>query len=122
MARVVVLGSEASVVEVLRELLESDGHEVIVGVPAHAGPDALRELGVAIVVADGFAAARHDIAFLRALKTADSRVRIVLLTGGDRRGGDIQALARSVDADHILTKPLDIPDFLRVVGEGPADR
>jgi DNA-binding NtrC family response regulator len=113
--RILVVEDDPAILEVVREVLEDEGHRV--GAARTLG-EALAELGkgsVRAILTDclGEHPTEPDLGFLARLREAAPAVPIVLFTA--------RPWARSlVPAEHglvaVLPKPFDLDDLLRAIG------
>ena len=115
--RILVVDDEAPIAGYLRELLESQGHEVTV---AHDGQAALARLrerprDFDLVITDQTMPKLSGVGLVKALRALRADLPAVLCTGFsdtiDLRG------ARALGVRRFLRKPVEAPTMLRVVSE-----
>ncbi len=108
MARVLILDDEEAMREVIRMVLEEDGHEVAEASNGVQGLEMFRERPSDVVVTDLIMPQKDGIETIRDLRREFPSVKIVALSG---RGG-IQinanlARAKQVGADMTILKPCE---------------
>ena len=116
MARVLILDDEEAVREVIRMVLEEDGHEVAEASNGVTGLEMFRAQPVDVVVTDLIMPKKDGIETIRDLRREFPNVKIVALSG---RGG-IQinanlARAKQVGADITILKPCEPCEILDAV-------
>ncbi len=95
--------------ELMAEVLESSGHEVLSAASGQEGLKKLSEHPVDVVVTDVGMPGMGGLELARAAKAIAPRVPVVVVTGWAER--DDIARARGRDVDAVLIKPVD-PDAL----------
>jgi YesN/AraC family two-component response regulator len=118
LARILVIDDDAQVREMLREMLERVGHEVIEAADGSGGMKLFRENPADVVVTDIFMPEKDGIVTIQELRTAYPDLGIIALSGG---GGfqrfDFLETARRLGASAILRKPVDWEELTQAVSE-----
>jgi signal transduction histidine kinase/DNA-binding response OmpR family regulator len=118
--RVLVVDDEPSVVEVFQEFLAAQGYALSV---AASGEEALRMLPDCrpdIVLTDLNLPGLSGLEVMRAAKSVDPEVCVVVVTGYASASTAIDALRQG--AYDYVTKPFDLGDLLQIIERGLANR
>jgi signal transduction histidine kinase/DNA-binding response OmpR family regulator len=119
-ARVLLVDDEPSVLDVFREYLVNEGHDVT---PASSGEEAVRMIPALrpdIIVTDINLPGLSGLEVMRYAKGVDPEVAVVVCTGYASASTAIDALRQG--AYDYLTKPPDLFDLAQVVARGLASR
>ena len=101
--------------ELMSEVLETAGYEVLCAAGGAEGLKALSEQPVDVVVTDVGMPGMGGLEMARAAKRIAPRVPVVVVTGYAERDDIARARGREVDA--ILVKPVDPDSLAAAVGE-----
>jgi len=116
MSAILVIDDDASVREVVSEMLRLEGHEVII---AENGRDAIPLLSaqrIDLVITDLIMPEKEGIETISEIRRTDSRIPIVAISGGGRLGpGDYLETARYIGADATLAKPFARQELLATI-------
>jgi CheY-like chemotaxis protein len=106
MARVLVIDDQPFVLEVLRRLLEAEGHQVVTARDGEVGLILYRQQRADLVLCDLFLPGMDGPEVIRMLKGEFPAARVVAMTGGSF-GGEIDLASASLDngAAGFLLKP-----------------
>ena len=114
MARILVMDDEEPVRDVLRQALESDGHEVEEAVDGQEGLDAYRSRPPDLVMVDIRMPVKDGYEVIKELRRDYPGARIVAMAGiGEFALED----AKSLGADRSFLKPFRLEDIRSVVVE-----
>lgn len=122
MARVIVFEDDEEIVDLIRAILERDGHAVTAADPATDGIDAVagaagREERV-VVITDIFMPDRDGLELTAALRRAHPALPIIAISGGgEARDTSYLRTAREFGADITLPKPFRPQELRAAVGE-----
>ena len=119
-ARVLIVDDEPSVVEVFQEFLASQGYALTV---AGSGEEAVRrlpELKPDVILTDLNLPGLSGLEVMRAAKSVDPEVCVVVVTGYASASTAIDALRQG--AYDYVTKPFDLDDVFQIVERGAANR
>lgn len=116
MSAILVIDDDASVREVVSEMLRLEGHEVII---AENGRDAVPLLSarhIDLVITDLIMPEKEGIETISEIRRSDSRIPIIAISGGGRLGpGDYLETARYIGADATLAKPFARQELLATI-------
>lgn len=116
MSAILVIDDDASVREVVSEMLRLEGHEVII---AENGRDAVPLLSarhIDLVITDLIMPEKEGIETISEIRRFDSRIPIIAISGGGRLGpGDYLETARYIGADATLAKPFARQELLAAI-------
>jgi CheY-like chemotaxis protein len=118
MARILVIDDEEDARTLVRQALESDGHEVI---PANDGAEGLalqRQRPADLVITDIFMPEADGIETIHKLKEDFPDVKVIAMSGGGRSSSMLQSVLTTVSAlgiDAFLRKPFDFRTLLQSV-------
>jgi CheY-like chemotaxis protein len=116
MASILVVDDDDLVRETVRQMLESAGHQVIEARNGHEALSAANKNSVALVVTDIIMPDMEGIATIRELRAQNPELKIIAMSGGDRRARvDYLDLAKKLGAHHTLPKPFRRDDMLSAV-------
>lgn len=118
MARILVIDDEEDLRVLVRQALESDGHEVI---PATNGAEGLalqRKRPADLVITDIFMPEADGIETIHEIKKDFPRVKVIAMSGGGRGSSMLQSVLTTASAlgiDSFLRKPFDFSTLLQSV-------
>jgi DNA-binding response OmpR family regulator len=116
MSAILVIDDDASVREVVSEMLRLEGHEVVI---AENGRDAVPLLAarhIDLVITDLIMPEKEGIETISEIRRSDSRIPIIAISGGGRLGpGDYLETARYIGADATLAKPFARQELLATI-------
>ncbi len=118
MARILIIDDEDSLRTSLRRALERSGYQTLEASDGRAGLAKLKEGGVDLVITDIIMPGMEGIEFLIELRKAQSAVPVIAMTGG----GVVDPyqylqMAKGIGATRVLSKPFELPRFLKEVRE-----
>ncbi|MBA1279636.1 MULTISPECIES: ATP-binding protein [Pseudomonadaceae] len=112
--RVLVADDNRDIAETMAEVLRLEGHEVHLAFDGVEAFERYRQLEPEVVLLDiGMPGLRGD-EVARMIRSSDSRVRLVAITGWGQPSDKENALAAGFDVH--LTKPVDIAQLIALVG------
>ncbi|MFW6092480.1 MAG: response regulator [Pseudomonadota bacterium] len=116
MSKILVIDDDPSVREVIREMLQVEGHEVSI---AENGREALDELAARehdLIITDLIMPEQEGIETITEIRRRDAGIPIVAISGGGRLGpGDYLETARFIGADATLAKPFGRQELIAIV-------
>ena len=116
MSAILVIDDDASVREVVSEMLRMEGHDVAI---AENGREAIELLGrrrFDLVITDLIMPEKEGIETISEIRRTDQDIPIVAISGGGRLGpGDYLETARYIGADATLAKPFARQELLATV-------
>jgi len=119
---VLVIDDEATVLEIVRRMLEVAGHTVLEAGEGRQALEILDREAVDVVLTDVYMPNLDGIELIRHLRKKKTVPRIVAMSGQDASGpASVLELARRLGAAAILQKPFTNNELLAAVtGEEPA--
>jgi CheY-like chemotaxis protein len=116
MSAILVIDDDASVREVVGEMLRMEGHDVS---SAENGSDAISMLAQQqfdLVITDLIMPEKEGIETIGEIRRTDRDIPIIAISGGGRLGpGDYLQTARHIGADATLAKPFTRQELLTAV-------
>jgi DNA-binding response OmpR family regulator len=115
-ARILVVDDEEQVRDMLQEMLQSTGHEVLVASNGDAALAMLRESACDLVIADIFMPGKTGLDTIKEVHQEHPDVKIVALSGG---GGfdrfDVLEMAPESGATITMKKPIDLEELVMII-------
>ena len=108
--KILIVDDDRDLAESFKELLEFDGHEVVVRFSGEAGLTALEESDFGRVFLDVKLPGIDGVETLKQIRSRRKAVRVIMTTGFDLAGLVQSANENGVTC--ILQKPLDVEDIL----------
>lgn len=116
MSAILVIDDDASVREVVSEMLRMEGHDVTI---AENGRDAIPMLAQQqfdLVITDLIMPEKEGIETIGEIRRTDRDIPIIAISGGGRLGpGDYLQTARHIGADATLAKPFTRQELLTTI-------
>jgi CheY-like chemotaxis protein len=113
--RVLVVDDEHDMLEILRDLFESEQFAVEVADSGERAIELCRHGPFDVAITDLRMAGIDGLDTLRELRLLDPRLPVIVVTG--YTSDDTERRCREAGAFDCLHKPVDLDDLLRVVGE-----
>lgn len=116
MAKILIVEDDRSLLELLRHILESDGHMPVLADNGKAGLQWLKEVRVDLALLDLMLPDMNGMEICAAIKE-NPRTRgipVIILTGNDSNNARIKA-GTEVSADLFLNKPIEPNDLKSAV-------
>ena len=116
MSAILVIDDDASVREVVSEMLRLEGHEVTIAENGREATAMLADRDFDLVITDLIMPEKEGIETISEIRRTDSRIPIVAISGGGRLGpGDYLETARYIGADATLAKPFARQELLTTI-------
>ena len=116
MSAILVIDDDASVREVVSEMLRLEGHEVTIAENGREATAMLADREFDLVITDLIMPEKEGIETISEIRRTDSRIPIVAISGGGRLGpGDYLETARYIGADATLAKPFARQELLTTI-------
>lgn len=112
MAHILIIDDEPDLCELVRVILEVDGHSVAVAGDGHSGLVALVDRQIQLVILDLMMPGLSGTDMLIKL---DGSVPVIVLTAVPHSSAHDQA--RSLGAARVLTKPFRVPELVAAIHE-----
>jgi len=118
MARILVIDDEQAVRLFLREILETDGHEVVDAPDGKAGLRLFSEEPADLTIIDIFMPEKEGLETIRELRREYPGVKIIAISGGGGIGNfDFLHMAKRFGALRTIAKPFEKKEMLDAVQE-----
>ncbi len=118
MARVLVIDDDTTIRDLLREILQDEGHEVYEAGDGEAGVQLFKLHRPELVVLDMFMPNREGLETLQEIRAEDPRSRVLAISGASGQSGfDPLGVAEMLGATRSLSKPFGARRFLEAVRE-----
>jgi len=118
MARILLIEDEQQVRELLREILEQNGHEIIACKNGADGIRQYKESSFDLVIMDVLLPDKDGFETLNELKQHHNQVNVLAISGGYAPSTvNVLHIAQRLGARQTLAKPFDLTDFLAVVDQ-----
>jgi len=118
MARILVVDDDKEVREMLRQMLERAGYEVVDACDGNVALKLYREQPTDLIITDLIMPNKEGIETIMELRRDFPDVKIIAISGGGRIGPkDYLSSAKMLGARRILAKPLDRPKLLKAIEE-----
>ena len=118
MARILVIEDEIQMREMLREMLERAGYDVMTTPNGEAGVTRYRQEGANVVVTDMEMPGKDGLEVIQELRYDFPDIKIIAISGGGRiEELDFLSHARMLGARRTLRKPFHIQHLLDAVAE-----
>jgi CheY-like chemotaxis protein len=111
--RILLVDDEEPICSATKNNLEADGHSVVSTTSGEKGLKLFKAGAFDLVLSDITMPDMDGIALISSFRTADPRVKLVVLTGHVQE--DKLAAAKRAGADQILIKPFKKEDLLRTM-------
>lgn len=118
MASVLVVDDEPSIRELLRHILERDGHLVTEAENGRKAVRALRDGGVDLVITDIIMPEQEGMETITEIRRTRPEVKIIAISGGGQRlSMDVLPMAERLGADLTIEKPFKPASIAAAVAE-----
>jgi DNA-binding NtrC family response regulator len=114
--RILVVDDNAGLADVVRRVLEREGHEIRVAVTGLEGARRQREQDADLAIVDIHMPEMDGLELLVHLKTVAPGMPVIVMSGGVQTGGlNLLADARLLGAFATLAKPFSVDELLSAV-------
>jgi CheY-like chemotaxis protein len=118
MAMVLIIDDNDLFREMLKQLLENAGYDVVIATDGNSGLKQFHETNPNLVVCDLIMPDREGLETIRTLREIQPDIPIIAVSGGGRIGAETYLqLAELMGARMTFTKPLVNSEFLEAVAE-----
>ena len=116
MSAILVIDDDASVREVVSEMLRMEGHDVAIAENGREAIELLSRRRFDLVITDLIMPEKEGIETISEIRRTDQDIPIVAISGGGRLGpGDYLETARFIGADATLAKPFARQELLATI-------
>ena len=118
MSRILIMEDDDGFREMLREMLEIAGHDVLEATDGEVGTKMYRKEPTDLIIIDIFMPWKDGLETIRELRRDYLNVKIIAISGGGKRG-DVSFLdhARDFGAQNSFTKPFERQEMLDAIEE-----
>jgi CheY-like chemotaxis protein len=118
MARILIIDDDENMLYLLRQILQSAGHDVYEAADGAAGLELFRQARPELVITDIFMPEQDGLETVLALKREFPTVKVIAMSGGGECGElGYLATIRTLGADRVLIKPIPRQELLTIVQE-----
>jgi len=118
MARILVIDDETEVRNLLRTMLENDGHEVLEAADGKGGMELFKKNPTEIVITDIIMPRKDGIGVIKELRRDYPDAKIIAISGGGSTGTlNFLPAATSLGANYILPKPFTGKDLSEAISK-----
>lgn len=118
MARILIVDDTADMRELLKNIVELAGHQIVEAESGRAGLERFTAQPADLVMTDIIMPDMDGNELIAKLRAVAPKVKIVAVSGGGRvRNLGVLQVAQKFGADRVLSKPFRKEDVLRVVDE-----
>ena len=114
MARILVIDDDEAIRDLLRKILEQDGHEIVEASDGNEGVDAYRQAPADLVITDLFMPEKDGLSLIEEIRRDYPKAQIISITAGL---GDDCAMAKELGAARTFVKPISVVEIRRAVVE-----
>jgi YesN/AraC family two-component response regulator len=118
MARILIIDDELQIREMLTQMIEREGHEVLSADNGKTGIRLNRDFMADVVITDIFMPEKEGIETIMELRAGNPAVKIIAISGGGSKGQvDYLKIAKSLGATRALSKPVKRKDLMTTIDE-----
>lgn len=122
MGRIMIVEDDTAVRELLRDILERAGHEVIVAQNGKVAISLYKNSPADLIITNILMPEKEGLETIQELHREDPGVKIIAISGGGQIGpADYLEVARRFGAMRTFSKPFDRKELLKAVDELLAD-
>jgi len=117
-ARILVIDDEEEVRDIIKQMLELEGYEVITAVDGNQGIKLFKQEPADLVITDIIMPDKEGIETIIELRNQFPDVKIISISGGGRIGPhDYLNMAKKLGAERSFTKPFERKKLLKAIEE-----
>ncbi len=119
MKRILVIDDDRQMRQMLRQMLERQGYEVVDAPNGKEGIELCRQFSIDLIITDIIMPEKEGVATIIELRRDFPDVKIIAISGGSR-GIDSQSClsyAKALGVSHRFTKPFDRKELLEAIQE-----
>ncbi len=118
MAHILIIDDDTKILEMLRQTLEREGHEVVGALDGKEGLRLYRENPTDLIITDLIMPEKEGIETIMELYNDFPDVKIIAISGGGRLDpGQYLSMAKSFGAQYTFAKPVEREKLLKAVRE-----
>lgn len=119
MATVLIVDDDKSIRELVREIVEMDGHNVLLATNGQEALGLCKEHHPDLVITDLIMPEKTGLDFIMEIKATKPNVPIIAISGGGGITGDVDYLpiAKLLGASLVISKPFDMKKLRAAITE-----
>jgi CheY-like chemotaxis protein len=118
MANILVVDDELQIREMLRKMLEMEGHDVITASDGRAAIRLVQQRHVDLIITDIIMPDEDGLGVLMKLKEHSPEIKTIAISGGGRIGPqDYLKMAKGLGAHRVFSKPVEREEMLNAIKE-----
>ena len=118
MARILIIDDEVQIRDMLRQMLEREGYEVMDAPGGKEGLRLFRENSIDLIITDIIMPEKEGIEIIMELRQQFPDVKIIAISGGGRLDpAQYLRIAKSVGAQYAFAKPVEREELFKAVRE-----
>lgn len=122
MPRILVVDDDPDIRQMIRMMLEREGHDVVTATNGVEALACYREQPAQVVITDIIMPEKEGIETIRELRSDFPDARIIAISGGGRIGpADYLKMAQMLGAKRAIAKPFDRAELLQAVRDVLSD-
>ena len=116
MARILIVDDEEQLRDVLKSVLQEEGHEIVEAGNGYAAMEEFRKAPTELIITDIVMPDKEGLETIIDFRRTYPDVRIIAMSGGGRNSPqDYLDMAKKLGATEVIAKPFSIDDFLSCV-------
>ena len=116
MARILIIDDDPQILDMLRQTLEREGHEIVDASDGKEGLKLYRENPTDLIITDLIMPEKEGIETIMELRRDFPDVKIIAISGGGRLDpGQYLSMAKSFGAQYTFAKPVERKELLQAV-------
>lgn len=118
MGRILIIDDDVQILNMLRQILEREGYEVVSAINGNEGIRLYREKPTDLIITDLIMPEKEGIETITELRRDFPDVKIIAISGGGRIAPEVYLrMARSLGALRTFTKPIERKEIIETVQE-----
>jgi len=118
MATIVVIEDDSLVCELIQEILEDAGYDVVTAEDGNKGIEVVHAARPQLVITDIVMPNKDGVTVIRELKAELPNLKTIAISGGGFNSPQYYLkIADQLGADRVIRKPVDDEDLLQVISE-----
>lgn len=116
MAKILIVDDEEQLRDVLKTVLQDEGHEVVEADNGNAAMEQFRQTPTELIITDIVMPDKEGLETIIDFRRTYPHVKIIAMSGGGRTSPqDYLDMAKKLGAAEVIAKPFSIDDFLKCV-------
>jgi DNA-binding response OmpR family regulator len=116
MAKILIVDDEEQLRDVLKTVLQDEGHDVVEAGNGNAAMEQFRQTPTDLIITDIVMPDKEGLETIIDFRRTYPHVKIIAMSGGGRSSPqDYLDMAKKLGATEVIAKPFSIDDFLKCV-------